>query len=315
MKKLIYFLLLLPAFAFAQDPVKDSLRSVRDTIWRKGGIAGSTYSQTSLTNWAAGGQSSIAVSSFLGLYANYKKGIVTWDNKLELGYGMVRQDALDLRKSDDRIDFSSKYGRYAFGKVWYYSALFGFKTQFAPGYAYSTDGTNTWISDFMSPAYTLLGIGLDYKPSKHFSALISPLTGRVTIVMAQTLADKGAFGVRPAEFDADSVKIRDGENARFEFGGFIKAVYGKEIMKNVNVGSKLELFSNYAQNLTTIDVNWENMITMKVNGYISASLMTQLIYDQDVDVPVDRNDDGVMDGTGPRVQFKEVFGVGLSAKF
>ena len=71
------------------------------------------------------------------------------------------------RKTDDKIDFLSKYGREAF-KNFYYAALFNFKTQWSPGYNYPD--VNTKISDFLSPAYILVALGLDYKPNAYFSA-------------------------------------------------------------------------------------------------------------------------------------------------
>ncbi len=299
---------------------QDTTKTVKaDTCWKKGGVFGLNFSQTSLTNWAAGGQNSIAVGAYTSMFANYKKGTVTWDNTLDLNFGMVQQGKIAFRKSDDKIDFSSKYGKYAFKKVWYYSGLFGFKSQFAPGYTFANDGTITgWISDFAAPAYALLAIGLDYKPKPEFSAMISPVTGKITMVMAQTLANEGAFGVTKAVRDANGVVITPGENMRYEFGGYIKMQYRKDIMKNVNLQSKLELFSNYVDRPENIDVNWENLVAMKVNKYISASLSTQMIYDNDINIPVDRDNSGVIDATetpGPRLQFKQTFGIGLTAKF
>jgi len=54
---------------------------------------------------------------------------------------------------------------------------------------------------------------------------------------------------------------------------------------------------------------------MKVNKYISATVSTQLIYDHDIPIAVDNDNDGINDSVGPRAQFKEVIGVGLSYKF
>lgn len=323
MKKILTVLFLsLTVFAVAQDTTKtikaDSTK--KDTTnWKRGGVIGMNFSQTSLSNWAAGGQNSIAVNAYTSLFANYKKGTITWDNTLDLNFGLVQQGRIDFRKSDDKIDLSSKFGQYAFKKVWYYSGLFGFKTQFAPGFNYASDGSiSSWISDFASPAYALLAVGLDYKPKPEFSVMISPLTGRVTLVMAQTLANEGAFGVTKAIRDANGVVITPGENMRYEFGGYIKAQFRKDIMKNVNLQSKLELFSNYVDRPENIDINWENLVAMKVNKYISASLSTHMIYDNDINIPVDRDNSGVIDATetpGPRLQFKQTFGIGLAAKF
>ncbi len=71
-------------------------------------------------------------------------------------------------------------------------------------------------------------------------------------------------------------------------------------------------------NPQNVDVNWETLIAMKVNKYISFNLNTQLIYDDNIQVPFDKNHDGTVDtGESIRslVQFKEIFGAGISYKF
>lgn len=79
--------------------------------------------------------------------------------------------------------------------------------------------------------------------------------------------------------------------------------------------SKLELFSNYVTNPQHVDINWETLISMKINQHISATITGQLLYDYDIDIPFDTNDDGVVDELGPKIQFKEVLGLGLSYVF
>jgi len=79
--------------------------------------------------------------------------------------------------------------------------------------------------------------------------------------------------------------------------------------------STVDLFSNYLHNPQNIDVNWQVLINMKVNKFLSASITTHIIYDDDIMIPLDRNEDGITEGKGPRTQFKEVLGVGLSYKF
>jgi hypothetical protein len=54
---------------------------------------------------------------------------------------------------------------------------------------------------------------------------------------------------------------------------------------------------------------------MKVNKYITVNFTTHLIYDHDIKIAVDNNDDGVVDATGARTQFKQVLAVGFSYKF
>lgn len=315
MKRIILFALLLTPFIQlrAQDKavIPDSLK-----IWKRGGSFTMNFTQASYSNWAAGGINSISGQALFSTYINYKKGLTTWENTLDMAYGLMQQSTSALvKKTDDKFDFSSKYGHTAFSSKWNYSALFGFKTQFQPGYNYINDTLATKISDLMSPGYMLLAIGLDYKPNTKFSLLMSPLTGRITFVEDQVLANAGAFGVKPAEYDALGNLTKLGERTRYEFGSYIRAQYKADVMKNVSLGARLEFFSNYLKNPQNIDVNADFLVTMKVNKFISASLNLSGIYDDDIQIAVDNNHDGVIDGKGPRFQFRQVIGIGFTAQF
>jgi hypothetical protein len=282
------------------------------TRWKTGGVSGLNFAQTSYTNWAAGGQNAISGTGFVSLFANLKRGLSTWDNTLDLAYGKTELGNDRPRKSDDKIDLSSKYGRYAFLKHWYYTSLFNFKSQFDNGYNYPND--TTVVSRFMAPAFFVLSLGMDYKVKDYFSVFVGPLTAKVTVVNDQPLADAGAFGVQKATYDASGHVLTKGKTHLEEFGGYVKVAFKKDIMKNVNLQTKLELFSNYLKNPQNIVVNWETLLNMKVNKYISASISTQLMYDDKINTKV-ANPDGSLKVNGPRVQFKEVLAVGISYKF
>lgn len=293
-----------------------------DTLqgWKKGGTFLLNFSQVSLTNWNAGGLNSFSLNGAANLFANYTKGKGQWENTLDLGYGILRQgrkDNVAWLKTDDKIDLFSKFGYAIHGKTkegeekkdpkLFYSALFNFRTQATNGYNYPDD--STVISRFMAPGYSLLAAGLDYKPNNMFSAFIAPLTMKNTFVMDQTLSNAGAFGV-----DTGSV-------VRSELGGYLRLQLvlenvnaERKAFQNVKFTSKLDLFSNYLNNPENIDVNWENMLQLKVNQYISASISTQLIYDHDIDIAL-FDDTGVQTGVGRRVQFKEVLGIGFAYTF
>lgn len=189
-------------------------------------------------------------------------------------------------------------------KNFYYAALLNLKTQFSPGYNYPNDSVK--ISAFFAPAYLLGALGLDFKPDAYFSAFLAPLTAKLTIVTDKKLSDSGAFGVTP------------GESVLSEFGGYLRIIYTKndfknEFLKNIAFTSKLDLFSNYLKNPQNIVVNWENLIIMKVNKYVTVNFNTQLIYDDKIKIkPSDSGPDAI---PGPRIQFKEILGVGFSYKF
>ncbi|HAQ65749.1 MAG TPA: hypothetical protein DCR43_07865 [Bacteroidales bacterium] len=279
-----------------------------DTInhWKKGFETGLGVTQVSLTNWAAGGDNSLAGNVFLNLTANYAKGKHIWDNNGQFVFGLIKNGEQSLRKTDDKIDFQSKYGYKAYGK-WYYSALAGFKTQFANGFDYKVSDSSA-VSRFLAPAYLLFGLGMDYKPSENFSLFISPVTGRLTIVNDESLADAGAYGVTKAEYDTEGKLLKHGASTLMEFGASVMVNYKATLMENISMETRIQLFTDYLKNPQNIDIDWRVLLVLKVNKYISANLSTNLIYDDNVKV-VDK--DG---NAGPRTQFKEVFGVGFNYK-
>ncbi len=284
-----------------------------DTItgWKAGGILGANLAQTSLTSWAAGGQNSLAINGVFSVFTNYKKGKTAWDNSLDIGYGILKQGEgkYPTRKTDDKIDLLSKYGREAF-KNFYYAALLNFKTQLTTGYNYPNDTTKIKISDRFAPAYIIGALGIDYKPNAYLSMFAAPLTGKLTIVNDQKLSNAGAFGVDP------------GDKTKSEFGGYVRMIYSKndfksEFLKNVSFTTKIDLFSNYIKNPQNIVVNWETMIALKVNKYISVNFNTVLIYDDKTKIGKDNNNNGTIEENEkkPKIQFKEILGVGFSYKF
>lgn len=273
----------------------------KDTVWRKGGLLAINFSQVSLTNWAAGGQNSITGNAIVNYFANYKRGKKTWDNNIDLGYGLALLGKhSSLIKSDDRIDLSSKYGRQA-SKHWYYSALLNFRSQFTNGYNYPND--SAVISKFLSPAYVLLALGMDFKPNDHFSLFLSPATLRFVIVTDKLLSAGGAFGVDP------------GETIKTEAGAFLRASFKKDLSSTLNLQTTLDLFSNYLQNPQNIDINWQTLFLLKVSKYISASLSLQLLYDDDTKITFYKDDGVTVDHVGAGTQFKEAIGIGFAYKF
>ena len=87
-------------------------------------------------------------------------------------------------------------------------------------------------------------------------------------------------------------------------------------MENITYQTNLALFSNYAENPQNIDVNWDNILNMKVNKYISASINTSLIYDDDINISSTTNRGSVSpNAPGPKTQFKYVLGVGFAYTF
>jgi hypothetical protein len=292
---------LLKVNAQTTDVAKNSADTVKHFVF--GGFSSLTFNQVSLSNWVAGGENAISATGILNLIGNYKKDKVAWDNSLDLGYGFLKSGSQGVKKNEDKIEFNSKFGYKAAEKL-YYTVLLNYRSQFGNGYKYINDSTRELVSRFNAPGYLSLSVGLDYKPTDYFSVYLSPIGGRLTIVSDRALADSGAYGVDPAVKDAANNIIEHGKTTRMEYGATLSAKFQKDVFKNVNVLSKLVLFNNYldkhTDNRKNIDVNWEVMINIKAGKYLTTSITTNLIYDQDVIA---------------KTQFKESFGLGVSYKF
>jgi len=280
-KSILTFATLISIFFYVN--AQEKADSIKD--WKFNGLSTINFSQVSLSNWAAGGENSYAFNGLFNVAANYSKDKNDWANTLDIGYGIQKQGDQDYKKTDDHIDFLSKYGRKV-SKSLFLSAMLNFKTQMSDGKRYDPD--TAIISRLFAPAYLQVALGIEYKPNETFYAVISPAAGKLTMVLDDTLSEQGAFGVDP------------GDKTRMEIGGSAALGVKTEIMKNVTFTSTLGLFSNYVDNPQNVDVDWKVMINMKVNKFLSANLNTHLIYD----------DDMLQD-----VQFKEIFGIGLTYKF
>ncbi len=303
MKKitLVFFIVLATFTIKAQDA---------DTSWKVNSDISLMMSQASFTNWSAGGENSLTFNGYFNFYAGYIKGRVKWENMLGLAYGQTKTGKLEFRKNEDKIDFATVYGiETSDESKWYYTAAFNFKSQFSPGYDYpdGIDSTKVKISNFLAPAYTSLGLGMEYRPYDYMSFYMSPITARWIIVNDEDLADIGAFGVEPAYINEAGNPVH-GEKVKSEFGAYFRFIFSKQLTKGIKFSTKLELYSNYLENPQNIDVNWDNMFDFTINSWLTANFGWQLVYDDDTPILLS---DGT---TGPRTQFRQVLGIGLTYK-
>jgi hypothetical protein len=303
MKKLLLFFIALvvtSTLSMAQDTTK---------IWKMGGQIGINISEVGFYNWAKGGDNNINGTSFLQLFANRNKNNWSWENKLDLEYGLKQENNEIIKKTDDRIELNSKIGKQA-KENWFYTGYLNFKSQFSQGYDYDKSHT-TAISNLMAPGYLTWGLGMDYKPNKHFSAMLSPISSKLIFVLDQSIADTGDFA-EGAEYDEMGNKIKDGKTVKSELGANLVLTFKQDIFKNVNLDTKLDLFSNYLKNPQNVDVDWQTTITMKVNSFLNVVFKTHLIYDDNTTIEWEK--DGVTHKS-PITQFKQSLAVGLMYKF
>ncbi|HLV42514.1 MAG TPA: DUF3078 domain-containing protein [Brumimicrobium sp.] len=271
--------------------------------WKLESIFSLNVTQSSFTNWASGGRNNISGLGFINANADYSKDRVKWSNQLTTGIGGVQYFDEELEKTDDVIDLQSTFS-YGMKDPWYLSVLGGFRTQYLDGFSNPEDSTRS--STFMAPGYVNLSLGVEYIPNENFKVMLSPLSGKFTFVNDQVLANEGAFGVNPAEYSSMGALLKKGDNFRAEMGSYLRIVYKKELMENINLRSRVEFFSNYIDNPQNIDINGELILDFKINKWFSANVQLNVIYDDDIKIE-DRKGN-----VGPRTQFKQVIGLGIA---
>jgi len=294
--------------------------------WKKGGLFSLNLAQGGSRNWAAGAEKfSFSTAAVLSVFANKKSGNWSWDNTLNLSYALVNTTSLGVRKTDDKIDFLSKVG-YALKPKLDASFVAAFRSQFTDGYEYDyfKKGIRHRISGLFAPAYVTVAPGITWKPTSYFNVFVSPISGRWVIVSNNPYSYVNQGGVFPTgEVEtplAALYGVDPGQKVRIELGACVSANFNKEIFKNVNYLSRLDLYSNYLKSKRVgdtgdgmarpqnIDIFWTNTITMKVNKWLNVTYQYDFIYDDDVRQFGD-------DKKSAGAQMRSLLGVGFSAKF
>jgi hypothetical protein len=271
--------------SLAQDTVKDT------TYWQSEFSAGLNFNQAGFSsNWKAGGVNSVAFGSIVAGKALYQKDRITWDNELELLFGIVRNQGEQTRKSNDRIFLDSKIG-YKLSNNWSSYFSLNYLTQFAEGYEYGPDGERNLISDFMAPGFLTSSIGFEYKPNNEFFVRIGPFSPRFTFVHNPQII----------QYVPTNYGVPEGDRIRTEWLALqIFASYDKDITENFNIKSRYMMFANY-ETLTwdTIDHRLDVTLTAKITDFINVTLTSISLYDIDQD---------------PGIQYSQALALGILYK-
>lgn len=320
MKKFFALFLLaifaLPMFAQEEPTIEEAAKAATDAIavtvkknvevpdslnWKFSGIVGANVTQTQLINWAAGGNSNLTGVVFANLFLNYKKGNIAWDSNLdtELGTTYLAGNKYEWKKSNDKINFYTKFG-WEFKPTWYLTVLGSFRTQYMEDFTYDLDANGVEqksgpISRIMNPSYTDLSLGIDWKPNDIFSVYLSPVAGRITTATDSLLRER--YGVP------------NDKTFKMEVGLTFKAAVTYTKIKNLKILSSVTLFTPYTQKFGNFNVDWDFMISYQFLKVLNVSLTTCLKYYDEVKI-TDRHGN-----VGPRVQFKEVLGLGIGYSF
>ncbi len=299
-------------FLIPTEPAGTKLHAVKPVVikknpWQIGGIGSINLTEGIISNWAEGGENSISTLWLLNTYANYKSRKHQWNNTFRFKYGLLKSGKnKGIRKNEDSWEIDSRYGLRA-SKQWFYSAAFNLRSQIANGYKYPND--SVVISKFMAPGYLHLSLGMDYRPNKKISVLVSPLTWKSSFVLDTARIDQTRFGLK-----AD-------QRVRNDLGAYIKTYIRYDFSKTMYMTHRINLFSQYNRNPQNIDIDWEMSFIIKLGPFFNINIYTHMIYDDDVKLPVyDSEGNPVLGPDGkqkrsPGLQFKQYLNIGFRYKF
>ena len=338
------------AKAMLEAPAAEQ-KVVKPKYWSKSLKTQINFGQTGLSNWAAGGDNTVSLAGYVDANGNYKKDAIFWNNRLQLDYGFIYASSKPiLQKNTDRIYFESSWGYQAF-KALYMSANYNFRSQFSNTWNYPTPSQKAngdpfeegydpvradWLaakslaSGFLAPAYTNLALGIDLKPAKWISANFAPLTGGFVIVKDLSLRKNYGMHLRKRYQDLGSLPAADKEKydedmasgkadligqyykgSKFEFGAQLKVNLAVKINNDFGYTSQVVLFSNYLDDPLNLRVNWDNRFDWKLAKYFSLTVVTNLIYDENVMIKNEKDIVEYPNGRA-RVQFKESIAFGFT---
>lgn len=251
------------------------------TKWKKAFKAGLNLNQANFSsNWKAGGVNSIGFTAFINYKANYKGEHNSWDNEIDLLFGMISNQGQGYRKTLDRVFMDTKYG-HTLNKNWDFAVSANLLTQFSQGYKYfkNIKGEDSLqiISDLFAPAFVTVGVGFEYHPSRFFKVRISPVAPRITIVNDVT---RFITTDNPTPYG-----ISAGNSVNTQWAsGQILAEFDKDIFKNVNLKWRYILSMNY-ENFAfdkfyqRTDIN----LTAKLGKFVNLSFGSIVLFDYNQD--------------------------------
>jgi len=250
------------------------------SYWHKYVIFGVNFNQASFSNnWAGGGVNSFALNSNLDYKIEYNKQPFTYTSQLILLYGRSKNKGQLSRKSNDRIFWDNKIAT-QMSKSWFFFGSLSFESQFDKGFNYDANGYRTLISNFMAPGYVTESLGFEYKPNSTFDLRIGTGTARQTFVLDTVISDKPGpnYGV---------TQYRKFKN---ELAFQAVALYDKEIMQNLRLTSRYQLFIPYGRALKNIDHRLDVTIAARINRLISVTVTGVALFDNDTSPSVQSNE-------------------------
>lgn len=277
---LLILCLVIASSSYAQEKEQDTVPQPK---WKVNGRLAFIFNQSSFSNWASGGQNTIAGNINLNYDFNYKKENINWDTRIITGYGLSHISEKGFRKTDDRFELNTLLGVKT-STYWFLSFIGNFRTQYTKGFDYKNEPKQL-VSGFLAPAYLTFGPGMLYKKSDDLSLNIAPATARYTFV---------------SDFFSGRFGVKEGENTAFSLGFNLSGYYKFSIMENVEMENIITMYADYLANVGNVDLDYQTNIRFKVNNHIKMQMTFHTIID---------------DNSSSRIQFRQLFGLGVNYDF
>jgi hypothetical protein len=278
MKKIIFLLFLVFSVNSFSQKKTDSIPK-----WKMHGRFAFIFNQSTFSNWASGGENTVAGNINLNYDINFKKNNLNWDTRIITSYGLSHISNKGYRKTDDRFELNTLLGVKT-GNYWYLSFIGNFRTQYTEGFDYKPI-PKILVSEFLSPAYLTYGPGMLWKKSNDLNFNIAPATARYTFV---------------SDFFSGKFGVEKGKNTAFSLGFNFSSYYKFGIMENIEMENILTLYTDYLAQVGNIDVDYQTNIRFIVNKHVKMHMTFHTIMDDD---------------SSSRIQFRQLFGLGVNYSF
>lgn len=257
MKKIFVLTLLFSSIIMAQTP--DSLKGK----WIPSLTTGLAISQVAFSNWVKGGENSIAWALIGDFSLNREDKPWIFRNQVKAQYGRAKIGEETYRTTVNDL-YIENLASYDLGWAVSPFASNAIRTQVSKGYDYKTAGSPN-ISDFFDPGYITQTLGFTYDK---YANIIT----RFGIAFQEVITNK---------FTQYSDKKDTPEIEKFRFETGIESVtdFSYPLDTNLTWKCKLRLFSRF-ESLDVWDVLWDNILTGKVNNWLSVNFSLILLYEK-----------------------------------
>lgn len=281
-----------PALVYdAEEDVREIQEAIKNKLspWRWEVNLSLQFTQNYISpNWYKGGNSNFAALGIQKGEVWYSKHKLNWYalGEWRLGGTTVTGDSLRrFNFTDDLFRIYSKVG-YTVYKDLDINSSVDFQTNFFDVWNANERTAKTTTFTPIRFNYT---IGLDYKPIKNMSIVISPLAYKMVYAMRPDLVDVTTLGIAP------------GNNILNDIGSSIRLTYKWQPLREIKLDTEFYLYTNYHK----VEIDWEINTYFIITRFISARLTLHPRFDNTVKSPDDK----------AHLQFKELLSIGFAHRF